>query len=117
MINFKEIKTTAFLAKKDTFKDWRIFVLVVVALSFSLLNIVFIQALMNGLVAEIYSQTIDLSTGHIAIEPDDDQEYLNSINNLENKIGALSGVAGISSRYIDEALIIGNDQEKKAVPL
>ncbi len=114
MINLKEMKTAAFLARKDTFKDWKVFALVVVALSFSLLNIVFIQALMNGLVSEIYAQTVDLSTGHIVIEPDEDQEYLYNINSLEKKVETLSGVAGVSSRYVDRALIIGNDQESKS---
>ncbi len=114
MINLKEMKTAAFLAKKDTFKDWKVFALVVVALSFSLLNIVFIQALMNGLVSEIYAQTVDLSTGHIVIEPDEDQEYLYNINSLEQKVETLSGVAGVSSRYVDRALIIGSDNESKS---
>lgn len=114
MINFKEIKTAAFLARKDTLKDWKIFALVIVALSFSLLNIVFIQALMSGLVSEIYAQTIDLSTGHMVIEPDKDQEYLYNINNLEKKLEALSGVAGISPRYVDRAIIIEKKHDRKS---
>jgi len=114
MINLKEIKTAAFLAKKDTLKDWKIFALVIVALSFSLLNIVFIQALMSGLVSEIYAQTVDLSTGHMVIEPDKDQEYLDNINNLEKKLEALSGVAGISPRYVDRAIIIEKKHDKKS---
>ncbi|MDD5616477.1 MAG: FtsX-like permease family protein [Candidatus Methanoperedens sp.] len=114
MINLKEIKTAAFLARKDTLKDWKIFVLVIVALSFSLLNIVFIQALMSGLVSEIYAQTVDLSTGHMVIEPDKDQEYLYNINNLEKKLEALSGVVGISPRYVDRAIIIEKKHDKKS---
>lgn len=114
MINLKEMKTAAFLARKDTFKDWKVFALVIVALSFSLLNIVFIQALMSGLVSEIYAQTVDLSTGHMVIEPDKDQEYLYNINNLEKKLEALSGVTGISPRYVDRAIIIEKKHDKKS---
>lgn len=114
MINLKEMKTAAFLARKDTLKDWKIFALVIVALSFSLLNIVFIQALMSGLVSEIYAQTVDLSTGHMVIEPDKDQEYLYNINNMEKKLEALSGVTGISPRYVDRAIIIEKKHDKKS---
>ncbi|MFZ3383792.1 MAG: FtsX-like permease family protein, partial [Candidatus Methanoperedens sp.] len=68
----------------------------------------------SGLVSGIYAQTVDLSTGHMVIEPDKDQEYLYNINNLEKKLEALSGVVGISPRYVDRAIIIEKKHDKKS---
>src|SRR3989338_7108703 len=95
----KNIRVAFFLGVKSIIKGNRgtlVMVIAMMALVFN--NLIFLTAIMNGLVSTANSQIIDYLSGHIVIEPKDGKDYINDAVNLQKKVNQIYGVAGSTLR-------------------
>jgi predicted exporter len=58
------LRTLLFLARKDLFKDWRVLLLVLLAVGSGALAIVPLNGMLTGFTAGLTATTIDIAVGH-----------------------------------------------------
>lgn len=109
------LRTLLFLARKDLLKDLRVLLLVLLAVGSGALAIVPLGALMEGFTAHVAAITIDVSTGHVILSPDEKERYVRHAKETGRRIEGLDGVAGVSARLMDRALAINGDKSEPLV--
>ncbi len=77
--------------KKTTF-----FIIVVLALIF--MNLIFLPALINGMIGFFVGMVQDYAFGNIVIEPAEDNTYINNADNVLQKVRSINGVRGAAKR-------------------
>ena len=88
----KKQNAVLFLAVKDTFKDKRMFLLVVGILALSYVNIIFFSGFIAGMTNTIQDQIIGVMSAHILIIPKENHEYVEHVSSIQKKIEAIPGV-------------------------
>lgn len=87
-----------FYARKDAKKNWKMFVFVIMAIAISTANIIIINGFMDGLTDGFLEKTMDTSSGHINIYPDEQDKYIEGLGIKEKKLDGLDGVVAYSPR-------------------
>lgn len=95
-IDFHSIKTTFFLAWKNIVASKKTLVVITLVLSLSFLSITFFAAIIDGLGYSFEEKSINTMTGHLTIEPNDDEAYIQDPDLIVKKIRRLDGVSATS---------------------
>lgn len=95
-IDLHSIKTTFFLAWKNIVASKKTLVVITLVLSLSFLSITFFAAIIDGLGYSFEEKSINTITGHLTIEPNDDEAYIENPDEILKKIRRLDGVYATS---------------------
>jgi putative ABC transport system permease protein len=109
------LRLSAFLACKAIIKGnrWTLILLVLVV-SFSFVNLIFISSLISGVMTTMENQLVDTVFSNIVINPEEDAYYIDKVSQLEAKLEQVPGIAGISPRLSTSAFIEYRWKEKKS---
>ncbi len=94
----KDLKVIAFLAYKNIAKSKSTFLVIIAVMAMSFLSITFFAAIIDGLGYEFEEGMIDGLTGHLMIEPNEDNLYLENIDTLVKNVKRIPGVVGAAPR-------------------
>lgn len=94
-----------FLAVKDAFKDKKTFLLISIAVGAGVAIMIPMQGLFDGVINNLYETTIDVSTGHITVHPEEEKKFIENIDGIERKLRLLPQIKGVSARLTDQAIL------------
>jgi putative ABC transport system permease protein len=110
-MNKKDIKLMFFLAYKNIIKSKSTFIVIVAVMAMSFLSITFFSAIIDGLSYEFEESMIEGQTGHLMIEPSNEESFIFNSDRLEKNISKIPGVIGVSSRLESNILITYKNEE------
>lgn len=97
-MNKKDIKVMAFLAYKNIAKSKSTFVVIAAVMAMSFLSVTFFAAIIEGIGYEFEEGMIEGLTGHLMVEPTDEENHIQNSNHLAEKIKRIPDVKGVSQR-------------------
>ena len=103
-MNKKDLKVVAFLAYKNIVKSKSTFFVIVAVMAMSFLSIIFFAAIINGLGFAFEEGFINGLTGHLMIEPTDDNLYIDNPDSLVKNLRRIPDVVGVASRLESSAV-------------
>lgn len=115
-MNKKNLKVIAFLAYKNIAKSKATFLVIVAVMAMSFLSITFFAAIIDGLGHEFEEGMIRGLTGHLMIEPTENNKYLENTDSLVSNIKRIPGVVGVSQR-LDASAVATHKNIQLGVPI
>ncbi|ADI73580.1 protein of unknown function DUF214 [Methanohalobium evestigatum Z-7303] len=97
-LNKSDFKVMSFLAYKNIFKSKVTFAVIILVLAMSFLSVTFFASIIDGLGYEFEEKMISGSTGHLMVEPGDDETYITGSKELARDINRIPGVVGTARR-------------------
>ncbi len=99
-------KLALFLAFKSIIKGnrWAL-VLLILVMAFSFVNLIFVSALISGIMTTMDNQMISYVYSNVVIGPREDKYYIEKSSRLEEKLRQIPGVASVTSRLDYSAFI------------
>lgn len=97
-MNKKDLKVSTFLAYKNITKSKATFFVIVAVMAMSFLSISFFAAIIEGIGYEFEQGVINGQTGHLMIEPKEDQKFIENSHNKVQNIQKIPGVLGATRR-------------------
>jgi putative ABC transport system permease protein len=107
------MKATLFLALKDVLKDKKILLMIIFMIGIGVTASLTMTGLFNGFQDYFNDVTINVMTGHLAIFPKEDEEYVTNIRNIERKVELLPEVKGVSPRLLVNGIAIRENKESQ----
>lgn len=107
-INFYSLKTTFFLAWKNIIASKKTLVVITLVLSLSFLSITFFAAIIDGLGYAFEEKSIKTITGHLTIEPNEDETFIQNPDEIIKKVRRLDGIYATSR--IEKGVSITNSE-------
>jgi putative ABC transport system permease protein len=109
------IRVVLFLAWKSIIKGnrWAL-ILVILVMSFSYANLIFVNSLLNGVTQTLDTQLINTTLANVVIEPPEDRYYLEHVDLIVNKIRQIPGVSGVGVHLISGARFEYQWQDKRS---
>jgi len=107
------LKLAFFLAFKSMIKGnrWAL-ALIIVVMAFSFVNLNFTTSIISGVMSTMDNQMIDAVFSNLVITPREDKYYIERVDELESKIGQVSGVTETCSHLISTGFIEYGWKEK-----
>lgn len=93
-----DLKVMFFLAYKNLTKSKITFMVIVAVMAMSFLSITFFASIIDGLGYEFEEGMIRGQTGHLMIEPQEDDLYISGSGDLVKDIRRIPGVVGVARR-------------------
>jgi ABC-type transport system, involved in lipoprotein release, permease component len=93
-----DLKVMFFLAYKNLIKSKITFMVIVAVMAMSFLSITFFASIIDGLGYEFEEGMIRGQTGHLMIEPQEDDLYISNSEDLVKDIRRIPGVVGVARR-------------------
>ena len=87
-----------FLAFRTILKNKKTLIIISLVLAMSFVSLTFFGGIINGLAYKFENQIITGSTGHVLIEPQDDEKYIENADNLNQKLIKLPLTSGVTRR-------------------
>ncbi|MCX9010487.1 MAG: ABC transporter permease [Candidatus Methanoperedens sp.] len=87
-----------FYAKKDAEKNRKTFIFIIIAIAVSTANIIIINGFIDGITDDFIERTMETSSGHINIYPNEQDKYIEGLGIKEQKLEILEGVVAYSPR-------------------
>lgn len=115
-MNKSDLKVITFLAYKNIAKSKTTFFVIVAVMAMSFLSITFFAAIIDGLGYEFEEGIIKTLTGHLVIEPSENDKYLENTNNLVSDIRRIPGIVGVSQR-IDSNTVATHENIQVGIPI
>lgn len=108
------LKTAAFLAFKSTLRGnrWAL-VLIVLVLSFSFVNLVFVSSLIAGVITTMDKQVVNAMVSNVVISPEEEDYYLEKVSSIEDILLQMPDVAEVAPRLLSSAMIEYKWKEKE----
>jgi putative ABC transport system permease protein len=103
-VNGRELRTALFLASRDVLKSKRIVALVFLSLAFSFVNVIFLSSMMQGMTRTLTDVAVN-AEGDMTIIPQEDQRYIEGVQNLRKKLNAVPGITGNAPRILEGVTI------------
>lgn len=91
------LKVSFFLSKKNISRNKKTVFLVLVIISFGFISSIIIKGMLEDVKFDSEQNFIDVSFGHIILEPLDKEDKIYNINNIIKKIDSLPNIGGIVS--------------------
>ncbi|HJX03953.1 MAG TPA: ABC transporter permease [Dehalococcoidia bacterium] len=115
-VHWGNFKFAVFYAFKQVIKGnrWALTLLILV-MAFSFVNLVFVSALISGVMTTLDNQMINTQFGNIVIGPTTDKYFIEKGNALLNKIDMVDGVAGVAVHLNYSAFFEYKWKEKESV--
>ncbi len=101
-----------FYARKDISKNRRAFIFICIAIALSTANIIIINGFMNGMLDGLVEKTIDISSGHLNIYPNEQDRYIEGLGIKEQKLESIEGVVAYSPRITAGGAISYKEKSK-----
>ena len=110
------LKVALFLAYKSIIKGnrWAL-ALVILVMSLSFANLILTPSILAGVTNTIDKQQVNTLFANVVIDPEEDEYYLERVNQTKKKIEQIPGVVGVSSHLGSEAFIEYQWQKKESV--
>lgn len=89
-----------FYARKDAEKNRKTFIFIIVAIAVSTANIIIINGFIDGITDDFIEKTMETSSGHINIYPNEQDKYIEGLGIKEQKLETIDGVVAYSPRII-----------------
>ncbi len=112
----KDFKVIAFLAYKNIIKSKSTFFVIIAVMAMSFLSITFFAAIIDGLGYEFEEGMIEGLTGHLMIEPTEDNLYLENVDTLVKNIKRIPGVVGVAPR-LESSVIATYKNTEMGIPV
>ena len=93
-----DLKVMFFLAYKNLTKSKITFMVIVAVMAMSFLSITFFASIIDGLGYEFEEGMIRGQTGHLMIEPQEDELYISDSGDLVKDIRRIPGIVGVARR-------------------
>lgn len=87
-----------FYAKKDAERNRKTFIFIVIAIAISTANIIIMNGFMYGVTDDFMERTMESSSGHVNVYPDEMDAYIEGLGIKEQKLEGMDGVAAQSPR-------------------
>ena len=107
------MRAELFLILKDLRNNWKIFAILIIAISVGSSMFMFMMGTMEWWRDEMVDRTINIMTGHLIIEPKEDEDYISGVRSIENKLDSLHRVKGSSPRITSQGIIIRKNEEER----
>lgn len=115
-MNKNDFKVIAFLAYKNIVKSKSTFFVIVAVMAMSFLSITFFAAIIDGLGYEFEEGMIEGLTGHLMIEPTEDNLHLENVGILVKNIKRIPGVVGVAPR-LESSVIVTHKNTEMGIPV
>jgi len=115
-MNKNDFKVIAFLAYKNIVKSKSTFFVIVAVMAMSFLSITFFAAIIDGLGYEFEEGMIEGLTGHLMIEPTEDNLHLENVGILVKNIKRIPGVVGVAPR-LESSVIATHKNTEMGIPV
>ncbi len=89
-----------FYARKDAEKNRKTFIFIIIAIAISTANIIILNGFMDGVTDDFLERTMETSSGHINIYPNEQDIYIEGLGIKEQKLEGLDGVVAYSPRIM-----------------
>lgn len=100
-----DILTVLFYARRDIFKNKKIFIFITLSIIFATANIIAVNGLMDGMIYDFVDNTVESSIGHLNIYPDDNERFIEGIRLKEQMLDRLNEVEGYSPRLVANGVL------------
>ncbi|MEA3254145.1 MAG: FtsX-like permease family protein [Chloroflexota bacterium] len=109
------LKIAAFLAYKSMRRGnkWAL-ILIIMVMSFSFVNLVFVSSLISGVTTTMDDQMVDTLFANVVIGPEENEYYLSKVAQLEDRIEQIPGVVGASAHLNYSAFVEYQWKEKES---
>ncbi len=87
-----------FYARKDAGKNRKTFVFIIIAIAISTANIIILNGFMDGVTNDFVERTMETSSGHVNIYPNEKDIYIEGLGIKEQKLDSIDGVVAYSPR-------------------
>lgn len=110
-----DFKLSVYLAFKSIVRGnkWALILLILV-MSFSFLNLIFVSSLISGVMTTMDNQLVDTVLSNVVINPEEDDYYIKRVHQLEAKLGKAPNVAGVSPHLNSSAFMEYEWKEKES---
>lgn len=115
-MNKNDFKVIAFLAYKNIVKSKSTFFVIIAVMAMSFLSITFFAAIIDGLGYEFEEGMIEGLTGHLMIEPTEDNLHLENVGTLVKNIKRIPGVVGVAPR-LESSVVATYKNTEMGVPV
>ncbi len=103
------ISSVLFYSRKDIFKNQKIFVFITLSIIFATANIIIVNGLTDGMIKDLVDNTVDYSSGHLNIYPDDNERFIEGLGIKEQRLAALKDVEAYSPRISASGVLSNKD--------
>ncbi len=87
-----------FYARKDAEKNRKTFIFIIIAIAISTANIIILNGFMDGVTNDFVERTMETSSGHVNIYPNEKDIYIEGLGIKEQKLDSIDGVVAYSPR-------------------
>lgn len=87
-----------FYARKDAEKNMKTFSFIIIAIAISTANIIILNGFMDGVTNDFLEKTMETSSGHVNIYPNEKDNYIEGLGIKEQKLESIDGVVAYSPR-------------------
>ncbi len=87
-----------FYARKDAENNKKMFIFITIAIALSTANIIILNGVMDGITDDFLDRTMETTSGHLNIYPDEKDRYIEGLGIKEQKLEGLEGVIAYSPR-------------------
>lgn len=92
------LKAAFFFARRDIFKDKKIFFFIVLAITAATANIMIMNSIMDGMTNDLVDNTVKSSTGHLNIYPEQEDRFIEGLGIKEKNLEKMKDVTAYSPR-------------------
>ncbi len=100
-----DIRPALFYSKKDIIKNKKIFIFITLAIVLSTANIIVVNGLMEGMINDFVDNTVETSSGHLNLYPEDEDRYIDGLGIKEQKLATLKEVVAYSPRIFASGVL------------
>lgn len=96
----ESLRVAGFLAKKSILHNKSMLLMIVIIVGMGYLSTIFAASVINGLKFEIEEKAINGIAGHVMLEPEDGEQYIYNVDQIEKKAYAIPHVVGVSPEIL-----------------
>lgn len=111
-----DLRVAAFLATKNLLKSRTTSLVIIAVMAMSFLSITFFAAIIDGLGYEFEEGMIRGVTGHLMIEPKEEERFITESEQLVRNIRRIPGVVGVTGRVGTNA-VVSHEGTELGVPV
>jgi putative ABC transport system permease protein len=102
---FRDLKISFFLAHKSITRGNKgTLALTILIMTLAFVNLIFISSIFVGFIVAMNEGKIENEISNIVIEPGKDEDYIEHVQSIQDKISTIPGVQGSSAHYFIGAI-------------
>ncbi|MFQ6051268.1 MAG: ABC transporter permease [Candidatus Hydrothermarchaeota archaeon] len=107
------MRTEFFLITKDLKTNWKMFALLVLAISVGSTTFMVYMGTMKWWERTMIDRTVNIVSGHLIVEPGEDEDYITNVKSVEKKLNLMPGALGESPRINSEGIVIRKTEDER----